>query len=100
MAARNFSVSQDERGTYQFQGEISIHDIDSFKDILEKAPKGGQEQEIVISLAEVRFIDTAALQLLIAFKRWLEPDVKLRISALSAEIEDILSLCGLKAALL
>jgi anti-anti-sigma regulatory factor len=38
--------------------------------------------------------------LLIAFKRWLEPDVKLRILALSAEVEDILFLCGLKAALL
>lgn len=56
-------------------------------------------QEIPISLAKVRFIDTAALQLLIAFKRRLEPEVKLRISAVSAEVEDILSLCGLKAAL-
>jgi anti-anti-sigma factor len=100
MAAKNFSVRQDKQGTYHLQGELSIHDLDEFKDFLEKSLKGGDEREIAISLADVGFIDTAALQLLIAFKRWLEPDVKLRIPALSAEVEDILFLCGLKAALL
>jgi anti-anti-sigma factor len=100
MAAKNFSVSQDKQGTYELQGEITIHELDAFKDFLEKCLKGGQEEEIAISLAEVGFIDTSALQLLISFKMWLEPDVKLRISALSAEVADILSLCGLKAALL
>jgi anti-anti-sigma factor len=100
MAAKNFSVSKDKKGTYHFQGELCIHELDELKDFLEKSLKGGQEQEVTISLAKVGFIDTAALQLLIAFKRWLEPDVKLRISALSAEVEDILSFCGLKTALL
>ena len=100
MAARNFSVSQDKKGTYHFQGELSIHDLDELKDFLEKSLKGGKKEEVAISLSKVEFIDTAALQLLISFKRWLEPDVKLRISDISAEVEDILSLCGLKAALL
>jgi anti-anti-sigma factor len=100
MAAKNFSIRQDKQGTYHLQGELAIHELDELKDFLEKSLKGGDEQEIAISLADVGFIDTAALQLLIAFKRWLEPDVKLRISALSAEVEDILFLCGLKAALL
>ena len=100
MAAKNFSIRQDKQGTYHLQGDLSIHELDELKDFLEKSLKGGDEQEIAISLADVGFIDTAALQLLIAFKRWLEPDVKLRISALSAEVEDILFLCGLKAALL
>ncbi|MCK4388706.1 MAG: STAS domain-containing protein [Desulfobacterales bacterium] len=98
MAARKFNVTQDERGIYHLQGELSIHELGVLKVFLEESLKGGQE--IAISLAEVRFIDTAALQLLIAFKRRLEPEVKLRICAVSAEVEDILSLCGLKTALL
>ncbi len=98
MAGKNFSVSQDEHGIYHLQGEVTIHELDVLKVFLEESLKGGQE--IAISLANVRFIDTAALQLLIAFNRRLEPEVKLRICAVSAEVEDILSLCGLKTALL
>ena len=97
MTARAFSISQDGQGVYHLEGELSIHELDELKTFLEESLKDAQE--VPISLAKVRFIDTAALQLLIAFKRRLEPDVKLRISAVSAEVEDILSLCGLKAAL-
>jgi len=97
MPAKNFSVSQNGQGIYHLEGELSIHELDELKAFLEGSVKDAQE--IPISFAKVRFIDTAALQLLIAFKRRLEPEVKLRISALSAEVEDILSLCGLKSAL-
>jgi anti-anti-sigma factor len=99
MNAKKFSVSQDQQGTYELRGEITIHELDAFKDFLERCLKGGEVPEIAISLADVGFIDTAAIQLLIAFKMWLGPGVKLRIAALSAEVEDILSLCGLKGAL-
>jgi len=98
MTAKNFSVSQDKEGVYHVQGEVSIHELEEFNAFLEESLKGGQE--ITISLSEVRFIDTPALQLLIAYKRQMEPEVKLRISAVSAEVENILSLCGLKSALL
>ena len=98
MAAKKFSVSQDEHGIYHLLGELSIHELDEFKAFLDNSLKGGQE--IAISLAKVRFIDTAALQLLIAFIKRFEPEVKLRISAASTEVEDILSLSGLKTALL
>jgi anti-anti-sigma factor len=97
MAAKNFSISQDEHGTYQLEGEISIHELEEIKTFLDNSLKSGQE--IAISLAKIRFIDTAALQLLIAFMKRFEPGVKLRISAVSPEVEDILSLSGLKAAL-
>ena len=97
MAAKNFSVSQDEHGTYHLRGELSIHELDDLKGFLEESLKGGQE--IVISLANVRFIDTAALQLLIAFKKRFEPEAKFRISAVSSEVEKVLSLCGLKTTL-
>ena len=97
MAAKNFSVSQNEHGTYHLRGELSIHEVDDLKGFLEESLKGGQE--IVISLANVRFIDTAALQLLIAFKKRFEPEGMFRISAVSSEVEKILSLCGLKTTL-
>mgnify|MGYP001347227925 CR=1 FL=1 len=98
MAPKNFSVSQDEHGIYHVQGELSIHELDELKGFLERSLEGGQK--IVISLAKVRFIDTAALQLLIVLKRWLKPEGELRICAVSADVERILSLSGLKAALL
>jgi anti-anti-sigma factor len=98
MAAKNFSVRQDEHGTYQLEGELSIHDLEEFRAFLDNTLKGGKE--IAISLSKVRYIDTAALQLLIAFMKRFESDVKLRISAVSKEVEDILSLSGLKAALM
>ena len=97
MPSKAFSISQDDQGIYHLEGELSIHDLDELKAFLEGSVK--DTQEIPISLAKIRFIDTAALQLLIAFKRLLEPEVKLRISAVSDEVEDILSLCGLKSAL-
>jgi len=97
MPAKNFSINQDDQGIYHLEGELSIHELDELKAFLEESVKDARE--VPISLAKVRFIDTAALQLLIAFKRRLEPEVKLRIAAVSAEVEDILILCGLKSAL-
>lgn len=92
MPAKHFSVSQDGRGTYRFEGELCIHDLDDLKSFLEGSAKDGQE--ISISLEKVRFIDTAALQLLIVFKR----HFGFKVAAISSEVEDILSLCGLKTA--
>ena len=97
MSSKNFSVKQDEQGIYLFEGELSIHGLDYLKDFLDKSFKG--VHEVAISLANVRFIDTAALQLLIAFKKRFEPEVKLKISEVSSEVENILSLCGLKTIL-
>jgi anti-anti-sigma factor len=97
MSAKNFSVSQDDHGIYHLHGQLSIHELDDLRGFLEESLKG--EQEIVISLAKVRFIDTAALQLLIAFKKRFQPEAKLRISDVSSEVEKVLSLCGLKTTL-
>ena len=98
MAAKNFTVSQDDHGIYHLHGELSIHELDDLKGFLEQSLE--DEQETAISLARVTFIDTAALQLLIAFKKQSQPEVTLRISDVSSEVEKILSLCGLKTALL
>lgn len=98
MAEKRFSISQDEQGVYHLEGELSIHDLEELKGFLEGFRK--DEKEVTISFEKVRFIDTAALQLLIVFKTRLEPEVKLRISAVSGEVEKILSLSGLKTALM
>ncbi|NVM21925.1 MAG: STAS domain-containing protein [Desulfobacterales bacterium] len=98
MSAKNFSRRRDKHGTYCLRGELSIHELEDLRVFLEKTLKPGQEH--TISLAGVRFIDTAALQLLIAFKKHLEPEGKLRISAISDELEHILSLSGFKTTLM
>ena len=98
MAAKNFSVSQDEDGIYHLDGELSIHELGDVRGFLEQSLE--DEEETVISLAKVKFVDTAALQLLIAIKKHSQPETKLRISDVSSEVENILSLCGLKTALL
>ena len=97
MAEQNFSVSKDENNIYHFDGEISIHDLEAFKDFLEESHKDCLE--LILNFDKVKFIDTAAIQLLVVFKKWLEPGVKLRLSSLSGEVENILALCGLKTAL-
>ena len=98
MTVRNFSVNQDPDGVYHFQGELSIHELERLKAFLDDALKWGNE--IAISLSDVRFIDTAALQLLICFKRHVEPATKFKISSVSGEVDTILTLCGLRKALL
>jgi anti-anti-sigma factor len=98
MVTRRFDVRQDDDGIYHLQGELTIHDLDALGGFLEKSLKGGQQ--IAISLDKVKFVDTAALQLLIAYKKRFAPEARLRISAVSAEVEEILSLSGLKAALM
>ena len=95
---KKFSINQDSQGVYHLEGELSIHELDELKAFLEGSVKDAQE--VPLSFANVIFIDTAALQLLIAFKRHIEPEIKLKISAVSAEVEDILSLCGLKSSLM
>jgi anti-anti-sigma factor len=98
MAARNFTAEQDKEGTYLLEGELSIHDLDEIRSFLEEALQG--TGEACLSLAKVRFLDMAALQLLIAFKKRSEPAARLRVCAVSPEVNHLLSLCGLRTALL
>ena len=100
MSTKRFSVSQDEDGIHHLKGELSVHDLDEIRSFLDHCLSRGKEKEIVMSLEKIRFMDTAALQLLIAFKKALAPGTRLRISHVSAEVEGILSFCGLKTALL
>jgi len=55
-----------EEGVYKFSGEIDIYDLEDFYQILtELFPK----EKIILDFGDVRSMDTAALQLLISFKK-------------------------------
>lgn len=94
MGARHFIMTQDEDGAFAFKGELTIHDLDYFKDILETA--GARVKTLTLSFAEVEFADTASIQFLTAFRRHLGKKVEWKIKALSPEMEKLLLLCGVK----
>ena len=98
MGARHFSVTQEVDGTYVLGGELTIHDLDYLKDFLESSTE--RASRLTLSLAEVSFIDTASLQFLIAFKRWMGKEKVLTIKAVSPEVEKILTVSGLHGQLL
>lgn len=97
--ARSFTARRDEDGRYYLEGELSIHVLDQFKKFLVSALESG-DKSLFVSLKNISFIDTACLQMLLVFKKSLEPGGVLRVTEVSDEVEKILSLSGLKAALL
>ncbi len=88
---------KDEQGVMQFQGELSIHNLDSFQRVL--TDMLDSDGDLILSLAEVTFMDVAALQLLLAFKNALVRNRSWRLVAVSERVERILSLSGLTTAL-
>lgn len=97
--AKNLNTQRDKDGIYLLQGELSIHGLDQLKNFLERTARTG-EVDVFLSLEKVRFVDTASLQLFLAFKRMLEPHRRFRIISVSPEVERILVFSGLKPLLL
>jgi anti-anti-sigma factor len=91
-------VRQDEQGIQHFMGELSIHNLERLRAVLLNIPE--TRDEVALSFASVRFMDTAALQLLIAFRISLPARVTWRVVDLSSELEKILTISGLRTALL
>ena len=98
MEMQQFTVSQDAEGAFQFKGELTIHGIDYLNKLLLDI-SSAHAKKISICMAEVTFADTASLQLLIAFRRSLEPGIEWRLLELSPELEKILEISDLKTAL-
>jgi anti-anti-sigma factor len=90
-------VHQDEQGIFHLHGELSIHHLESLHQSLTDLLYS--KDELVLSFAEVTFIDTAALQLLLAFRNSLPPNRIWLVVAISERMERILFLSGLKNAL-
>jgi len=95
MEAHQFSITQDADGTYRFKGEITIHNIEYLKDFLDTiSDRAGR---IVINMTGVTYADTAALQLLIAFRKKIQKaKIKWNIREISPELDTILEISGLK----
>ncbi|MDI6687341.1 MAG: STAS domain-containing protein [Desulfobacterales bacterium] len=98
MGIQQFTVSQDTEGVFRFKGELNIHGIEYLKEFVDTY--FAEAKEISLCLAEVTFADTASLQLLIAFRKSLEPKIKWRLLELSPELEKILGISGLKDSLI
>ena len=94
MKTHMFSIAQDGDGTFRLSGELSINDINVLKEFLDTyvAPIN----KICLNMASVVSADAASLQLLIAFKRSLQPGTQWSVSELSPELNEYLSKCGLK----
>lgn len=97
MGMSQFTVSQDAEGVFRFKGELTIHGIEYLRKFLDTAFV--HAEKISISMAGVTFADTASLQLLIAFRRSLEPEFEWRLLELSPELEKILEISDLKNSL-
>jgi anti-anti-sigma factor len=89
-------VTRDEHGTQHFHGELSIHDLEQLRAILQNLQ--ATTDRFSLSFAAVDFMDTAALQLFIAFRISLPPQVTWRIVSLSPKLEKILAISGLRMA--
>ena len=98
MAVEGFRIVKSEQGIHELQGVLDIHHVDKLMEFLEEASKGAQD--IRISLSHLTYIDISALQALISFKNSPSVSISLRISSLSPEVEEILSISGLRTALL
>lgn len=98
MEEQDFMVTQDEFGVYHLKGQMSIYQAEKIKDFLDDLLKA--RTELTLSLGDVTHIDTAALQLLIAFKNSTQGRLKLHITSVPAEIEKLLTISGLSLSLL
>ncbi len=89
---------EDEHGVIHIKGELTIHGLEGLRLFLTDLLQSNKEP--VFSLAEVTFIDTAALQLLVACRNSLPADRPWRVVAVSDQVERILTLSGLRTTLL
>lgn len=78
--------------TYKFSGEIDIYDLDEFHGILTKL---SSKETILLDFRKVANMDTAALQLLISFKKSLPRKCKFKIVGFHPSLEKVLTISGL-----
>jgi anti-anti-sigma factor len=91
-------LNRDEQGVLHLRGELSIHDLESLRQALLDLLYA--DEDIVLSLGETTFMDTAVLQLLLAFRNSLPADRNFQVVGVSEKAEQLLSLSGLRMALL
>lgn len=78
---------------YNFSGPLTIHQIEDLKNVLEQFLK---EKNITLILEEVTEIDTAAIQLLVSFKKTYEKtNDRLSVRA-NESVQEALNILGLR----
>ncbi|MDD2388443.1 MAG: STAS domain-containing protein [Desulfobacterales bacterium] len=98
MAVQQFSITQDADGTFRFKGEVTIHNIEYLKGFLDTT--SARSKKITLDMADVSYVDTASLQLLIAFRKSQKAKAKFEIRNVSRELNTLLEISGLKKFLL
>lgn len=61
------TITEDGKGTVSFSGELNIHSLERLRDKLNRYLKEGKD--LIFDFKGVTIMDTAAIQLLISFKK-------------------------------
>ena len=97
MGIQQFTITQDAEGIFRLTGELTILDIVYLKEFLDTTL--GRVNKIFLDMTDVTYADTASLQLLIAFRRNLKPEVEWQVPGLSPDLDMIVTVSGLKTLL-
>jgi len=98
MVAQQFRITHDADGTFRFKGNVTIHNIEYLKSFLDTT--SARSKKMTIDMADVSYIDTASLQLLIAFRKSQKSKIKFEIRNVSMEVNTILEISALQKFLL
>ncbi|NOQ45533.1 MAG: STAS domain-containing protein [Desulfobulbaceae bacterium] len=96
MDIKQFTVHQDVEGTFRFKGKLTIHDLEYLKEFIDTSLS--KTKKISLSMEEVEYVDTASLQLIIAFRKTRGSGDDWTISKISPGLEKILEISDLKKA--
>ncbi|MFH1148192.1 MAG: STAS domain-containing protein [Pseudomonadota bacterium] len=82
----------------KLSGDVDIHHLEAFHNALkERYPL---ERDLVLDCTDLVQMDTAGIQLLLAFKKSLPPGRRLTVRNLSSYLEEALDMMGVKQVLL
>lgn len=94
MADTYFPCQEQAEGGIKLRGGIDIHHLDDLYDCLKD--RLVLEQDLTIDCQEVVQMDTAAIQVLIAFKKSFPEGHKLTIKNISPALEKVWEIIGVK----
>ena len=94
METQQFTITQDANETCFLKGELTLLDLEYLQEFLDATL--ARVKSISLDMSEITYADSASLQLLIAFKKNVKPANQCRIVAMSPELDQIVTICGLK----
>ncbi|HIC91426.1 MAG TPA: anti-sigma factor antagonist [Syntrophaceae bacterium] len=88
------TITEDTKGTVSFSGELNIHNLEKLRDKLNRYLREGRD--LFFDFKRVTIIDTAAIQLLISFKKSCDRVNKRLTIELSPTIQKTLETMGIR----